>query len=373
PGDARRIVDPRDARRRHARLLGAGHDRQRPRSAAAGRLESKRGAVAPGVSLQPDAVLGREADRRARRHQGRAQQSRRRRLDRSEQGALRTARHARARQHRPHRVARLRAHDELGRGACCGARQARHARAVPVTRAARRRAPRAWPLAAIIVSFFAGVFIDGHLRTDGPPQPAEPLVETRPSTGSGRAEDTRVVSPSNHEHTGPTMSAALISPPPPATAPAPSARVLAPVATAGDARARLRVPIDGSSVETWKGGFDERRGGGARGHEAVDILSPRNTPVHAVENGTIARIFESKAGGHTVYQFNPDGTRVYYYAHLERYANGLHEGQPILQGEVLGYVGTSGNAPPNTPHLHFAIFQLGADKRWWQGTAIDPY
>ena len=142
----------------------------------------------------------------------------------------------------------------------------------------------------------------------------------------------------------------------------------------GDAaRGRLRVPIDGTDVETWKGGFDERRGGGRRGHEAVDILSPRNTPVHAVDNGTIAKIFESKAGGHTVYQFNPDGTRIYYYAHLERYASELHEGQPIVQGEVVGYVGTSGNAPPITPHLHFAVFQLGADKRWWQGTAIDPY
>jgi murein DD-endopeptidase MepM/ murein hydrolase activator NlpD len=150
--------------------------------------------------------------------------------------------------------------------------------------------------------------------------------------------------------------------------------VLAPIATTGNVPAgHLRVPIEGSDVESWKGGFDERRGGGSRGHEAVDILSPRNTPVHAVEAGTVAKIFESKAGGHTVYQFSPDGQLVYYYAHLEHYADGLHEGQPIVQGDVIGYVGTSGNAPPNTPHLHFAIFDMGHDKRWWQGHAIDPY
>jgi murein DD-endopeptidase MepM/ murein hydrolase activator NlpD len=230
-----------------------------------------------------------------------------------------------------------------------------------VTRIARTRPPRIRPLAAIAISFFAGVLVDGYLRTHGPPMPAEPLAEVRlkPDTTADKSA---------------TISAALPAPLPAATAPAPSARVLAPVATAGDAsRGTLRVPIDGASVETWKGGFDERRGGGRRGHEAVDILSPRNTPVHAVENGSIARIFDSKAGGHTIYQFNPGGTRIYYYAHLERYAPGLHEGEPVTQGEVIGFVGTSGNAPPNAPHLHFAVFELGTDKRWWKGQALDPY
>ena len=133
------------------------------------------------------------------------------------------------------------------------------------------------------------------------------------------------------------------------------------------------MPIDGVDLETWKGGFDERRGGGARGHEAVDILSPRNTPVHAVVSGTIAKIFESRAGGHTIYEFDAGRRLCYYYAHLERYAPGLHDGQPVAQGDVIGYVGTSGNAPVNTPHLHFAVFELPADKQWWKGRAIDPY
>jgi murein DD-endopeptidase MepM/ murein hydrolase activator NlpD len=236
-----------------------------------------------------------------------------------------------------------------------------------MTKATRTRSARVWPLAAIVASFCAGVFVDGWLRTYGPPQPAQPR------TASVRHSDAAEATAVKKRETAAAMSAAPPSPPPRALAPAPSSRVNAPIATTGNVRGHLRVPIDGNDVESWKGGFAEHRGGGNRGHEAVDILSPRNTPVHAVEGGAIAKIFESKAGGHTVYQFSPDGRLIYYYAHLERYADGLHEGQPIAQGDVIGYVGTSGNAPPNTPHLHFAVFELGDDRRWWQGRAIDPY
>jgi murein DD-endopeptidase MepM/ murein hydrolase activator NlpD len=117
--------------------------------------------------------------------------------------------------------------------------------------------------------------------------------------------------------------------------------------------------------------FEEDRRG--HKHEAVDILAPRGTPVLAVEDGRIARLFYSQAGGHTVYHFDPTERYSYYYAHLERYAEGLDEGQSVRRGQVIGYVGTSGNAPENTPHLHFAIFALGSEKRWWEGTAIDPF
>ena len=132
----------------------------------------------------------------------------------------------------------------------------------------------------------------------------------------------------------------------------------------------MHVDVD---VDDWKGHFAQRRGGGSRGHEAVDILAPRHTPVVAVEDGTIARLFNSKAGGITVYQFDPTGQFCYYYAHLQRYAAGLRDGQRVSKGDVIGYVGTTGNAPPNTPHLHFAIFQLTDAKRWWEGRPIDPY
>jgi murein DD-endopeptidase MepM/ murein hydrolase activator NlpD len=95
--------------------------------------------------------------------------------------------------------------------------------------------------------------------------------------------------------------------------------------------------------------------------------------VTAVADGTIAKLFESVPGGHTIYQFDPEQQYCYYYAHLERYAPGLEEGDSIHRGEVVGYVGTSGNAPPDTPHLHFAIYRLGPDRRWWEGEPLNPY
>lgn len=134
------------------------------------------------------------------------------------------------------------------------------------------------------------------------------------------------------------------------------------------------MPLDEAKAESFKGGFDQRRtGNGGHQHEAADMLAPRNTPIHAVDAGTIAKLFFSKAGGRTIYQFDPGGRFSYYYAHLERYAPGLHEGQRVERGDVIGYVGTSGNAPPGTPHLHFAVFVLGPERRWSEGTPIDPY
>jgi murein DD-endopeptidase MepM/ murein hydrolase activator NlpD len=157
-----------------------------------------------------------------------------------------------------------------------------------------------------------------------------------------------------------------------------------PVATTGSAgpvvaaappeitRRDFELPVEGVSPDQLVRSFDERRSG-SRAHEAIDILAPRNTPVKAIEGGTIARLFESKAGGITVYQFDPTEAYCYYYAHLERYAEGLREGDKVRKGQVIGYVGTSGNAPKNTPHLHFAIFKLTAEKHWWEGTPIDPF
>ena len=145
-----------------------------------------------------------------------------------------------------------------------------------------------------------------------------------------------------------------------------------PSSSAGLDNRRLEMPVEGADRGDLTRQFDDLRGG-TRRHEAIDILAPRNTPVKAVDDGSIARLFNSKAGGITVYQFDPSQQFCYYYAHLERYATGLKEGDPVRKGQVIGYVGTSGNAPPDTPHLHFAIFRLTAEKRWWEGTPIDPY
>ncbi|HET9467062.1 MAG TPA: M23 family metallopeptidase [Vicinamibacterales bacterium] len=134
----------------------------------------------------------------------------------------------------------------------------------------------------------------------------------------------------------------------------------------------LAIPVRGLDADDLVSTFDDARGTSRR-HEAIDILAPRGTDVLAVEDGKVAKIFASAAGGLTVYQFDPSETFVYYYAHLDSYAPGLKEGAMLRKGDVVGTVGTTGNAPKNTPHLHFAISKLDPDKRWWGGTALDPY
>lgn len=134
---------------------------------------------------------------------------------------------------------------------------------------------------------------------------------------------------------------------------------------------RLRIPVDGVTHAALQPSFDQFRGTGR--HEAIDILAPRGTPVLAVDAGVVGKLFSSVRGGITVYQYDPSGAFCYYYAHLDRYAPGLREGQTLRAGDLVGYVGVSGNAPKDTPHLHFAIFRLDQPGRWWKGTAIDPY
>ena len=161
-------------------------------------------------------------------------------------------------------------------------------------------------------------------------------------------------------------------PSPVALPPPPAEPVIGPVPSDELEDRDLEMPVKGIQPDQLTRTFSDRRGGG-RTHEAIDILAPMNTPVVAVQDGTIARLFLSKAGGITVYQFDPSSTYVYYYAHLERYAEGLKEGDQVRRGQVIGYVGTSGNAPKDTPHLHFAIFKLTDKKRWWEGSPIDPF
>jgi peptidoglycan LD-endopeptidase LytH len=136
-------------------------------------------------------------------------------------------------------------------------------------------------------------------------------------------------------------------------------------------RRRLEVPVEGVNRKTLRDTFAEGRTGHV--HEAIDILAARGTPVVAVEDGRIEKLFTSKQGGLTIYQFDPSGRYCYYYAHLDRYAAGLTQGQTVKRGQVLGYVGTTGNAPKDTPHLHFALIRLDKDRRWWKGTYVNPY
>jgi peptidoglycan LD-endopeptidase LytH len=207
---------------------------------------------------------------------------------------------------------------------------------------------------ALFAGFWAGVLVDEWVRSSRPPAPVQTVAERSP-TG-----DEPVMSA-----TPPLDKDPVIAADPTPSAAVPVAAPNAPPTT------RFRVPIDGADVESFKGGFSEMRG--KRPHEGVDILAPRGTAIVAVEDGTIAKLFFSQCGGITIYEFEDDGRLCFYYAHLQRYADGLHDGQHVSRGEIIGYVGTSGNAPPGTPHLHFEISELNQDRKWWQGRPIDPY
>ena len=135
---------------------------------------------------------------------------------------------------------------------------------------------------------------------------------------------------------------------------------------------RLQMPLQPFAGLKLRDNFDETRGG-IRRHEALDIMAPRGTPVLAVDDGVVAKLFRSVAGGITVYQFDPAERFAYYYAHLDGYRDGLKEGEAVKRGEVIGYVGSTGNARANAPHLHFTIFRLADDKKWWKGKAVNPY
>jgi murein DD-endopeptidase MepM/ murein hydrolase activator NlpD len=134
----------------------------------------------------------------------------------------------------------------------------------------------------------------------------------------------------------------------------------------------LMLPVQGLAVAQLTDTYTQARAAGAP-HEALDIMAARGTPVMAVEDGKVAKLFLSKPGGITIYQFDPGSSYAYYYAHLDRYADGLAEGASLRKGEVIGYVGSTGNASPDAPHLHFAIFKLGPERQWWRGTPLNPY
>jgi murein DD-endopeptidase MepM/ murein hydrolase activator NlpD len=191
-------------------------------------------------------------------------------------------------------------------------------------------------------------------------------IAATPSASSGTTQSTvPVASPSPPASTGATVptppAVGTVNPPP-----------VTPEAMAALAARRISVPIAGIPAAKLPETFNESRGGGARKHEALDIMSPRNTPIHSVDDGSVIKLFTSKAGGLTVYAADPTGHFIYYYAHLDHYTPGLHEGQPLHRGDVIGYVGSTGDASPDAPHLHFAIALSNNVNEWWKGTAVDP-
>ena len=208
------------------------------------------------------------------------------------------------------------------------------------------------------------------------------LVEVTPTPASAsmpaQAAGTPVPSPMQSTTQAPLPAGEATNQTPPDPAPtspgadAPTTAAPMTPATAAPVDAPLLVPVQGVRVDQLYDTFTDARSEG-RAHDAIDIMAPAGTPVLAVADGTVEKLFDSQRGGLTIYQFEPSGRLAYYYAHLQRYADGVAEGQAIRRGQVIGYVGSTGNANPAAPHLHFAIFVLGPERRWWEGTAVNPY
>ena len=239
-----------------------------------------------------------------------------------------------------------------------------------------RRERRQRPVLRGLLLFVLGALVGANatyfvMTRDAGPRTATPAgerIETplpmQPATeADASANNSNPASPS----TGPML-------PPPAvraTGVGPTA-----VPASGDAATMtgegLLLPVQGITAAQLQDTSTDARSGG-RVHDAIDIMAPAGTPVLAVADGTVEKLFDSKLGGTTLYQFNPQRTLAYYYAHLQGYAPAIAEKQSLKRGQVIGYVGATGNANPAAPHLHFAIFGLGPEQQWWKGTAINPY
>jgi murein DD-endopeptidase MepM/ murein hydrolase activator NlpD len=184
----------------------------------------------------------------------------------------------------------------------------------------------------------------------------------------------------------PARAPAVRAPAPRAHAPAPQATDAAPSATptlmmittaSADVdylmSRRIIVPVAGADMAKVEDTFNEGRDGGERTHRAIDILAPRGTPILSADDGRILRMSTSTLGGICMYTVDSQNRLVYYYAHMDHYNDAMTPGREIVKGDTLGFVGTTGNAPKDTPHLHFQVMRWPADGRYWNGDPIDPF
>jgi peptidoglycan LD-endopeptidase LytH len=176
-----------------------------------------------------------------------------------------------------------------------------------------------------------------------------------------------------------------VAPAPAPTSSAPAPKVVLAAAPSGNAASvssveavsylmtrAMEIPVVGIAVSQLRDTFDEGRDAG-RTHRALDILAPRGTAVIAADSGRVIRVGSSALGGNVIYASDPLGRIVYYYAHLDAFRDGLVQGATIARGDTLGFVGTTGNAPRDTPHLHFQVMRMPSDGKYWDGEPINPY
>src|SRR5215813_1922635 len=196
-----------------------------------------------------------------------------------------------------------------------------------------------------------------------PPTPTTSLEAQSRSQSAADTPAAVVESPSLSESPAPSESP--IAGPIRGVSPSPAPTIIG-------VKPALIIPVAGVRPDQLRDTFDEARSEG-RVHDAIDIPAPHGTPVLAAADGKIVKLFQSERGGATIYQISADQRFFYYYAHLDRYADGLAEGQMLKQGSTIAYVGDTGNAGPGNYHLHFSISLVVDPKRWWEGVNLNPY
>lgn len=216
------------------------------------------------------------------------------------------------------------------------------------------------PLASLgrsAVLLAVGAFVGWVLHGYAGAPAAEPSPADAPAADTTTVQGPRpAVAPPGTERAQPPSWADSLAPPEP------------PAVTVSG----LLIPVEGVAPAELVDTFTDARSAG-RTHNAIDIMAPRGTRVRAAADGRVARVFESKRGGKTVYQVGADGRTVFYYAHLDAYAPGLADGDALRRGDLVGFVGDTGNAAPGNTHLHFAIW-VARDSTWfWDGDPVNPY
>jgi peptidoglycan LD-endopeptidase LytH len=243
--------------------------------------------------------------------------------------------------------------------------------------------PRARVLLVAALLFAGLAALVWYLSTAYGTRPVTPIALPSPG-GAGEAlpSPTPAATPLTAET--PAASPSAEATPLPAVTPTPAAaatpqaqsmrggdstRPTEPPAPSGSA---LLIPVAGVRPEQLQDTFNDARSEGRR-HDAIDIIAPRGTPVLAAADGRILRLFRSDKGGITLYQLGQDEHTVYYYAHLDAYADGMAEGRVLRRGETIGYVGDTGNATPGNYHLHFQVYRVEDPKKFWTGENLNPY
>ena len=224
-----------------------------------------------------------------------------------------------------------------------------------------RTVPVVWKRTFVVVLFCACVTLGAAvlLKLQSGPLPASSDKDTPKSDSIG------AMPPAHSKAAQPEVKPLLVSPQP-----------LSNSVTDADlnyiAARNLLIPAANVTASQLRDTYNQARSEG-RQHDAIDIIAPQGTPVVATADGTVLKLFMSDKGGVTLYELDPSGRYVYYYAHLMRYAEGVVEGKQLRRGDVIAYVGDTGNAGAGNYHLHFAISKISSPRQWSGGDPINPY